>query len=998
MLINYTKKQKIITIVFLWFAVVGTFSLIRNNEWWAYESNQSINIYVSTTGNNNWSGDYALVNIDKTDGSLATIAAARDKIRQIKSSGQFTKPINVYIKNGEYAIDQTLKFDADDSGTSDTPITYQGYGGETIISGGSQITGDWTKCGPEDSKCVGLKTDVLNNVYHVNIGSAQNFNSLYVDELRATRARTPNEGSFYNILPTSDMKDGFYFKANDINPDWRNLTDIETNVLIKWFTYRHKIASITQNKVNLVGDSTSNYNFDNNNSNRYFLDNVFEGLDSVGEWYYDKISGDLFYWPKDGKNIDQSKITKPRLTNLVDIAGETNNSSIIPGSLTVSHWVKTSSNAGQMYTVGNAAGYDGIRFGLSEGKIAFLAGNSKSEASYVESKCGETLYNDDAWHMISGVFNFENGKFSCYGDGVKVGEINLPKEYFSHSAISPNIGMPPCCTAYSGYMDDLKIYNKALSDDEIVSLFSSNGINSSPIISLDFNDNTYDSVNKVEWHSPQNITYAGSKSGFGKAITFDGTNSLLPFYETSKKSASYINFINMTFSNTDWQLPALGYNDSQAINYPPSPPAISIKHASNIHLQNNKIINIGGNGIEAAFSDHLIIKNNEISDIGYGGIRLGEEIPWQLSSQYNTISDNKIHDIGKVIADGVGVFVQLSKNTLIDHNEIYNTGYSGISLGWDWKGISTGAVNNTISNNHIYNIMQILNDGAGIYFLGNQPGSTIQNNLIHNVLLTPQHTNNDIIAGIYLDNKTTGVLVKNNIVFNNDLNQVFNDTDGNSVENNIYANATQSEVYLGARTLSFRKNILIDKGSARGFFYGGAKNNSYNQDYNLYANSDQIFKVEFRADNSGDNWVSTLSEMIKSLGSDQHSVFVADAQFTDSTVFDSLNVSNPAARNYSLKSTSPAIALGFQNIDMSTVGPRLSDILSDPVIEDGSGQTNTNVQTKNLDIKAPSEQTITNGLSETVKLLISSGSSFWLIIAIVTIVSLLAIGLVLRKK
>ena len=72
--------------------------------------------------------------------------------------------------------------------------------------------------------------------------------------------------------------------------------------------------------------------------------------------------------------------------------------------------------------------------------------------------------------------------------------------------------------------------------------------------------------------------------------------------------------------------------------------------------------------------------------------------------------------------------------------------YSGISVGWGWGEEDAGggathqpfvyqtptpAKNNRIEMNHIHHVMYSMNDGGGIYTLGNMPGTVIRGNHIH---------------------------------------------------------------------------------------------------------------------------------------------------------------------------------------------------------------------------------------------------------------------------
>ena len=50
------------------------------------------------------------------------------------------------IRGGTYFPDETLVFDASDSGTHECPVTYTVYAGKyPVISGGFRIAGDWKR-------------------------------------------------------------------------------------------------------------------------------------------------------------------------------------------------------------------------------------------------------------------------------------------------------------------------------------------------------------------------------------------------------------------------------------------------------------------------------------------------------------------------------------------------------------------------------------------------------------------------------------------------------------------------------------------------------------------------------------------------------------------------------------------------------------------------------------------------------------------------------------
>lgn len=160
----------------------------------------------------------------------------------------------------------------------------------------------------------------------------------------------------------------------------------------------------------------------------------------------------------------------------------------------------------------------------------------------------------------------------------------------------------------------------------------------------------------------------------------------------------------------------------------------------------------------------------QIGDVGrYAHHPLGDE---QVVRNVR-VEKCRIHNIGAEYEDSVGIFAGYVQNAEITGNEIYDLPYSGISIGWGWGEEDAGgstypipfiyesptpASNNRIANNHIYRVMQKRLDGGGIYTLGNMPGTIIEGNHIHDNPGWP--------GGIYLDEGSGYIEIRNNRVYN----------------------------------------------------------------------------------------------------------------------------------------------------------------------------------------------------------------------------------------
>ncbi len=852
--------------------------------------------YVSASGNDNGLGTI--------DSPFKTLEKARDAVRGLKQQNRFNAPVNVYVRGGVYRLDKTFNLTFEDSGASDKPITYQAYPGEeVVISGGKKLKLDWKP----------YKGGIYVADVSSFLGQYGDFNSLFVDGKRAVRAREPDEGFYYiNGVDAGTNLTAFNFSGSDISAKWTNLNDVEVISYRRWKESRFKIARVEGQKVYFVGSLPIDRGYDydyNPSTGRYYVENVFEGLDSPGEWYLDKHAGKLYYWPLPGKKVDSSEIVAPILNQLVKVNGEENGLNLA-GSFTISHWVNTASTSIRMYTVGNAGAGNGYRFGLSRGKIKFLIGDG---SKYTETICGNTIVSDAQWHLITGVFDRENKeskKFICYIDGEYEGEV--PIDFYPNMKLdSPEIGKPPYCDGFVGAMDELRIFNRSLSQSEVEELFNAKDITNGLILHVPFEG----SLNDVSGNF-KNITLVGKQQfvegKIGKALRFDvDTRLVLTFAEN-------INFKGLTFADSDWWLPANGYYGIQTGFNIPVPAAVSFEFCRNCKFENNVIKNTGAYALYS-YSENLQIIGNDIFDTGAGGIKVGIDVNENLTKN-NTISNNRIHNTNAVYKEGAGILVLMSGGNKISHNLVYDTTYTGISVGWRWYAYDTLVSNNIIEYNEVHHVMQELNDGAAIYLVGKQPGTIVRNNICHDIVKTNKHLTDWGIVGIYLDMGSKDIQVKNNVVYRASWGALLLVRNfDNVVENNIFAEGGLSQLnYAGGSpdlediVDPFTNRMPSGNRFTRNIVY-------YENDGKLitkqeihsidYSNFNLYYNPNYR---TNPNW--NLEEW-KQKGFDQDPI-VADPLFED--------YSND---KFTLLANSPALkpisqgGIGFQQIDFSSVGP-----------------------------------------------------------------------------
>jgi hypothetical protein len=250
---------------------------------------------------------------------FATLERARDEIRPLKPRS----PVTVHLRGGVYRVGKTIEFTPEDSGTEQAPITYAAFGKERpVISGGRQITG-WRK---GDGKLWHSSPHAPREGHSANHHAERDdyFHQLFVNGQRRARARTPNVGYLYtegilapfnrskwwanNIL----AKRGFVFRDGDIRRG-RNFNDALVVIYHSWTTSIHFITELDEAEriVRLAPISRWPIGYWWEWNTRYHVENIPEALDEPGEWYLDRATGVLNYWPMPGENMRTAEVIAP---------------------------------------------------------------------------------------------------------------------------------------------------------------------------------------------------------------------------------------------------------------------------------------------------------------------------------------------------------------------------------------------------------------------------------------------------------------------------------------------------------------------------------------------------------------------------------------------------------------------------------------------------------------------------------------------------------------
>lgn len=382
------------------------------------------------------------------------------------------------------------------------------------------------------------------------------------------------------------------------------------------------------------------------------------------------------------------------------------------------------------------------------------------------------------------------------------------------------------------------------------------------------------------------------------------------------QGAKDVTFRGIRFEHQNWVMGPNGHGDPQAAVGIGA--AIEVQNSTGICFEDCEVAHVGSNAIWFKNGCRQnVVKHCHLHDLGCGGVKVGLEkgVAVKDASGAITIDDNIIQHGGRIFPAAVGVLIGNCGDNVITNNDIGDFYYSAVSLGWIWGYQESAAMRNRVEGNHLHHLgWGFTSDMGGVYNLGPSFGTVISGNHIHHVASYRYGG-----WGLYTDEGSTGVVMENNLVHDTSESS-FHQHYGfyNQVRNNIFAFGGKAQIQRSrAETrLSFilENNIIVWDPAVK--LLDGTKHNwAFNENpangdgRETYIMRNNLYWPIGGKMNSkiADEW--TWEEWQKA-GRDRGSKF-GDPQFE-----------SIEKRDFKLKETSPALALGFKPWDLSAAGVR----------------------------------------------------------------------------
>ena len=204
--------------------------------------------------------------------------------------------------------------------------------------------------------------------------------------------------------------------------------------------------------------------------------------------------------------------------------------------------------------------------------------------------------------------------------------------------------------------------------------------------------------------------------------------------------------------------------------------AVELRYTENVNFKGCRFEHLGGSGLDYVEGcKGGIVTHCTFTDIAMNGYVCGSFSPEGLETHrpyqpvdsrevctQQEVSDCEFYDVTNEDWGCVAICAGYVSGINIEHNTIHDISYTGISLGWGWNRDEVCMKNNRVHANLIYNYAQHMYDCAGIYTLGNQPGTLISENVVRDIAKPSYVHDPNHWFYLYTDEGSSNITVRDN--------------------------------------------------------------------------------------------------------------------------------------------------------------------------------------------------------------------------------------------
>ena len=303
------------------------------------------------------------------------------------------------------------------------------------------------------------------------------------------------------------------------------------------------------------------------------------------------------------------------------------------------------------------------------------------------------------------------------------------------------------------------------------------------------------------YYMPRTNEESGMKNGAYVAVV-PVLETLVDCIGTAEHTIRNITIKGITFSHTTWMRPSekghvplqAGMYLTEAYKLRPqidrpnnhkldnqgwlgrADAAVELRYAENVSFEQCRFEHLGDSGLDYVEGCRGgSVTRCTFTDIAMNGLVVGSFSPEGLETHLpyqptdirevcmgQTVEQSEFYDVTNEDWGCVAIAAGYVSGINISHNTIHDVSYTGISLGWGWNRDLVCMKDNRVHANLIYNYAQHMYDCAGIYTLGNQPGTIISENVVRDIA-TPSYVHDpNHWFYLYTDEGSSNITLRDN--------------------------------------------------------------------------------------------------------------------------------------------------------------------------------------------------------------------------------------------
>ena len=204
--------------------------------------------------------------------------------------------------------------------------------------------------------------------------------------------------------------------------------------------------------------------------------------------------------------------------------------------------------------------------------------------------------------------------------------------------------------------------------------------------------------------------------------------------------------------------------------------AVELCYTEDINFEGCRFEHLGGSGLDYVLACRRGTTTHcTFTDIAMNGYVCGSFSPEGLETHLpyqpvdfreicsgQTIEQSEFYDITNEDWGCVAIAAGYVSGITIEHNTIHDVSYTGISLGWGWNRDLVCMKDNKVHANLIYDYARHMYDCAGIYTLGNQPGTIISENVVRDIAKPSYVHDPNHWFYLYTDEGSSNITIRDN--------------------------------------------------------------------------------------------------------------------------------------------------------------------------------------------------------------------------------------------